>query len=425
MDVDSTLAAIWEQAEYNEQEQFGQELQLSGITFDERLSWVLGLFYFEEQGYRSLTSQQMRELVVLGLYPASLTQQTNTAIDSESYAVYGQGSYRVSDRLSVTAGLRWTREKKALDLLRISAFGFDPFVGIEGFNSGSWTNVSPRFGLEYQWSPDLMMYASVARGFKSGGFNGRPSPLLPNNGLVPYEPETLTTYELGTRSEWFGNRLRLNGTVFFSDYSDIQTTSTQLIDGFTTIIVGNAAAAEMKGLELELVAALTDRWQIDANAGYIDAKYTNITGAATLFLGNVSGTGVPVPPGMDSVFPHTPKYAFNVGSQSVFVVPTNQASLTLRLDVSFQDWTSPDTNPNRADGVGGPLLPVSERLNARTLLNGRIAYSPADEKWTLAGYVTNLTDKRYRVTAADFNAGFGFEQYGPPRQWGVSLRVQL
>jgi iron complex outermembrane recepter protein len=425
IDADSTYAQIWEQSEFNEQDQFGQEFQLSGLALADRLHWVAGVFYFEESGSRNLTTQQLRQLVDLGLYPASLTQQTNATIDSDSYAVYGQASFSITEPLSVTAGLRWTEENKSIDLNRINAFGIDPVVGITGQNSGSWNDVSPRLGVEYQWNPEIMTFASVARGFKSGGFNGRPSPLLPNNGLIPYDPETLTTYELGVRSDWLNNRLRLNATAFFSDYEDIQTTSTQIISGQTTIVVGNAAAAEMKGLELELIAALSDRWRLDANAGYIDAKYTDISGAATLYLNNVSGTGVPVPPGSDSVFPLTPEYSFNIGNQYSIDLPSNRGILTLRFDVSYQDEMSPDTNPDRADGVAGALLPQSELLESRTLVNARVAFSSPVGRYTVAAYVTNLTDELYRATAVDFNAGFGFEQYGPPRQWGLSIRAEF
>jgi iron complex outermembrane receptor protein len=86
---------------------------------------------------------------------------------------------------------------------------------------------------------------------------------------------------------------------------------------------------------------------------------------------------------------------------------------------------SPDTNPDRADGPTGVLLPASELLDSRTLLNARLTYTSVEEKWTIAGYVTNLTDERYRLTAVDFNTGFGYEQYGPPRQWGMMVRVRF
>lgn len=427
-DIDATQADIWKQVEYNDQHQWGQELQASGEAISGRLNYVLGLFYFEETSKRDLTSVQLEPLAILGLYPTNVSQKTSARVSSTSYAAYGQGTFHVTDALSLTAGLRWTKEEKSMSLDRLGSAGLPgvtPVQGIKGQNAGEWSDVSPRFGIEYQWTPDLMSYASAARGFKSGGFNGRPSPLLPNNGLLPFDPETLTTYETGLRSTWFDNRLRLNATVFFSKYDDIQTTATQLVNGVVTVIVGNAASATMKGAELELTTRPHSRLRLDANLGYIDAAYDDITGAATLFKGNRNGVGQAVPAGNDSVFPLSPKYSANLGAELQLPLLESHGELKARFDASYQSKSSPDTNPWRADAPSGALLPKSEELDARTIINARLSYSSADGRYDLAAYVTNLADERYRASAVDFNTGFGFEQFGPPRQYGVSLKVNF
>jgi outer membrane receptor protein involved in Fe transport len=135
--------------------------------------------------------------------------------------------------------------------------------------------------------------------------------------------------------------------------------------------------------------------------------------------------GAAVPAGPDSVFPLTPKYSASGGLEYRLPVDESFGSFSGRVDISYQSKTSPDTNPFRADSATGALLPESEELDARTIVNLRLTYTSPGGKYELAGYVTNLFDELYRVAAVDFNTGFGFEQFGAPRQLGVALKVNF
>lgn len=150
----------------------------------------------------------------------------------------------------------------------------------------SFDNFSPKIGLKYQLTEDAQVYGNVSLGFKSGGFNGR----LADAQLEPYDEETLTSYELGYKSEWLENRLRVNTAVFFNDYRDLQVSSFQSTpDGSALIgVFTNAGKASMQGLELELTALITDAFSITANLGYLDAEYDEFITASGGKLVDVS-----------------------------------------------------------------------------------------------------------------------------------------
>ncbi|MBN7795035.1 TonB-dependent receptor [Parahaliea mediterranea] len=409
IDLDGLQARIFDQFEENEQTQWGQELQLSGSAFDTRLDWVAGVFYFSEDGERDVTSQRLGSLLDLGLaavVPALSTdfrRNMVTELESESSAVFGQGTFRITDRLSTTAGLRWSKEEKTLSGVQTFASGFpDERVVATGRNSDTWTSLTPRLSLEFQWHDDLMTYVSAAQGYKSGGFNGRLNPLLPNGGIQPYEPEEVWTAELGMRSEWWDQRLRLNATLFQSEYSDIQTETTQVIGGDVVNTVGNAAEAEIRGLEIDLLAQLTPSLRIDASLGYLDAEYTQI-----------GETAVDIDE--QTVFPRTPDWSATLGLEYAFNLAGGH-DINTRIDLSYQGDTYSAINP-----ADEPLADL--KLDGYTLVNARVDYlTPGD--WKFSAYVKNLTDKTYRVNA-DFltsGLGVGYEIYGAPRQAGVSIK---
>ena len=172
--------------------------------------------------------------------------------DTDSYAAYAQGSFAFNDQLSGILGLRYTRDEKdfTVQSLRLrTPIELLPYSE----QSGSWTDTSFRTGLDFRWTDDVLVYFSVAEGFKSGGFNGRAR----NVGeLEGYDPETILSYEIGMKSEWLDHRLRLNLAAFYSDYEDVQLTE-QHVDPATllqTIVTQNAGDAEIKGFEVELEA---------------------------------------------------------------------------------------------------------------------------------------------------------------------------
>jgi iron complex outermembrane recepter protein len=409
IDLDALQARIFDQSEENEQQQIGQEIQLSGVALDDQLDWITGLFYFSESGKRDVTAQRLGDLLDLGLggvvpgISNDFRRNTVTELDTASYAVFGQGTYRFNDIISMTAGLRWSREEKTLSGVQKYATGFpEERIVAQGKNSDSWESVTPRLSVEFQLSDELMTYISAAQGFKSGGFNGRLTAAVDNGGILPYDPEEVWTYELGLRSEWWDNRLRLNATAFQSDYSDIQTETTEVIDGDVVNTVGNAAKAKIKGVELDLIAQLTTHIRLDASVGYIDAKYTEI-----------GETAVDID--ADTVFPRTPEWSATLGIEYGYAL-SNGHDLNARVDISYQGDSYSDINPAHEPSI-------DLELDSYTLTNVRLDYVIPDD-WKISLYAKNLTDKEYRVNAGFLTSGVGagYEIYGAPRQAGVSVK---
>src|SRR5690606_25724210 len=185
------------------------------------------------------------------------------------------GTYRFTDKWSMTAGVRYTDEKKTLDSYLTGAFVRPP-----GTVSDSWSDVSPRLGLAYRISARAVTYVSAARGFRNGRFNGRnTSPNPPQS----FDPETIWAYELGLKTESEGRRLRFNSAVFYYDYSDFQGLTLDSFSGIT-ITVGNIAKVEMYGAELDLTARPNESLQLSLAAGYTHHEIAEVAPGAQITI---------------------------------------------------------------------------------------------------------------------------------------------
>jgi len=313
--------------------------------------------------------------------------------------VFGQGTYNLTEQLSITAGARWTYEKKNVAISGPFglATGGDP-LNVSG--KESWDNISPRLGVEYQAAEDMLLYASVTRGFKSGSFNGRPDR---NNSFNPFDPEKVWAYEVGFKSEFADNRVRLNGAAFWTEYSDIQLVSALLdSNGQAYFPVANAGDVRIKGLELELTAVPAEGLNVFANIGVTDEKWTDIKPVALVtpdtrlpFMSHFTGVfgadySVPVS-GFGSV-----NFGANYSYRSAFFVDTGN------IDALKQK------------GYG--------------LLDARIIFEPEDGNWQFKIWGKNLTDKSYITWAQDLGP-LGLTHatsfFGRPREYGVTFSVNL
>jgi iron complex outermembrane receptor protein len=432
-DPDGSPETIVDELDSTDQNQFSEELQLSGTSFGDKLRWVTGLYYFEEDadGLMDVTLLPGLFAALEGL-PGPLIplapgvtcppppgvplpcvggagNPLNTIFDltriitleqqTESFAAYGQASYQWTDALSVTLGVRYTKEDKdfstSLYLPTSQIFLIPPTD-----RSDSWSDVSPRLGVEYRVSDDVLLYASASKGFKSGGFNGRGSNA---NEVNAYEPEELWSYEVGLKSEWWERRLRLNAAAFFNDYEDLQfTTQTVAPDGTQVVLVGNAAKAEISGVELELAAAPIDALNIGITVGYLDSKYTEIDDSVQTIT-------------LDSELIGAPEWTASAAAD--FTVPLAEwAEVVLRSDYTYRSklyFDAANTESVAQDGYG--------------LWNAAIALQSPTQRWTLTAGVLNLDDEEYRVTGVGVLDSLGFASaiYGRPREWYVQASVRF
>ena len=382
-DFDGGSSPILNQVIDSAQDQFSQEIQLTGTAFDDRLDWLVGAYYFHENG-------RFDQDVVLGGVPIQI--YTDSATDS--YALFAQGSYSLTDKLSVTAGIRWTSETKDLD---VETF-FGPYQLVDETVDATFSAFSPKVSIEYQANDDMMVYASVGRGFRSGGFNGRP--FSPND-LFPFDEETTTAYEVGLKSDFLDRRLRLNVAGFYTDYKDIQLTATTQNDlGQFIVLTANAGKAEIYGIEVEVQAMPLDGLFVYGGLGYADN-------------GNLDPqTGFTFDTSAGRNLPGASEWTLSVGGDYRFAVAegwTAMVGADYAWRSEYDHQASNQTETVREDGYG--------------LLNARLSVGPDDESWKLTFYGKNLTDEVYRVYGQDSmsSQGVAVVWFGPTREYGVTL----
>jgi iron complex outermembrane receptor protein len=385
------------------QEQFSQELQLTGRAFDDRLKWLGGLYYLREQGAdRNYLTFSIASFLSGGL------------IDNDSYAAFSQLTYEVTERMSLTLGGRYTREKKGFlpdqvikedntggSMLALSALLIpDPQLNPNGDRilppvEGTRTSneFTPSITVDYRLATDVFGYASYSRGFKSGGFTQRVFPPL---ATVPdFGPEYVTSYEAGIKSELFDRRLRLNGAVYLTNYDDLQIS---ILSGAAPT-TRNAGKARIKGFELELEGAPASWLRITAGVGYTDAYYLEVSPLA-------------VDVALDSKLPNAPKWTATSGV-TADVYQWEAGTLKLRGDWSYKGdhYKSADNSPYlRQSGVS--LVNLSSR------------FETANGHWSATVGVTNLTDRKYLLSGLDQYLSVGLVEgtYARPREWFLSLR---
>jgi len=282
IDFDNTSLRIFDVPAIYDDKQFSQEFQFNYDS--DKLNFVSGLYYYDGDSCGQFDA--ILEIFGKSLGLPGLTREISGCNNSKSTAVYAQGAYQFTDKWSMTLGARYTHEKK--DALVNNGLLFQTVYPESGWvpgyvrgevniptvldDSASWTRFTPRIGVEYQQSENMMIFASYSQGFKSGTFNPRASSAEP-----AVDPEVVDSYEFGFKSEWNDN-LRLNATMFYLDHKDRQ---------FVTVLptadqselsqrLGNIGKSTAKGLELEVKYAATDALQLFANLGLIDATFSEV-----------------------------------------------------------------------------------------------------------------------------------------------------
>ncbi len=372
-DVRSFEVARQDQDEW----QFTQELYATGDSFGALpLQWVLGAFYFRERNEFDWAVQIF----------APPTVQTFEQ-DTDSAAVYGQAIYPLSDRLSLTTGIRYTYEKKEFTGTQVLADG-TPNPAYDFFDDMSANEVTWRAAVDFAATDSVLLYASAATGFRSGGFNGN---AIARSDIAGggFGVEDSFTIEGGVKSELFENKLRLNMNYFYTEYDNLQQAITRS-DG--TIATSNSQAT-VHGLEAELKALPAKGLAIGVTLGsmFDDIKDSDLT------LSNA------------------PEWSFRVDGAYTFRVPGLAGSLRIAGDVSYRtnSFTGGTNNPFSATGD-------------YEIVNANLTYETDDQHWalTLAGF--NLSDQFVKTHTFIVAGGAIASTYYPntPRHWALTLKYQ-
>jgi iron complex outermembrane recepter protein len=417
------------------QKQFSQELQLTGEAMQDRLTYVLGLYYFNESG-------NLHDLVT---FPAGLLQiDGQNFLGTKNYASFAHLNYKISDSLSLTLGGRYTHESKRFTGLQQDANGFfykmngyytvnaasqaalcavgqaaPSLIGIPagvfcypnpasptqvyplapagGFRQ-SFNNFSPKVGLEFKPTDDVMVYGSFSKGYKTGGWTTRLTAPQPAGTPAPsFGPEKATTWEFGVKSEFADRKAQLNLSSFYTKYKGIQLN----FQVGTSPTLQNAGTAEIYGFEAEFQARPVPDLTLSAGVGYTHARYISLSPFVT---GVTLNSRLPKTPEWKLTF--SPQYRIDLGGSGDVMLSA--------------DYTHTSSLFNDTENSLLLKRPVTD------MLNSSITYRAPDKNWELAFGVTNLTDKRYLTTGQNQVAGgVTYGTYNRPREWNVTGRVNF
>jgi iron complex outermembrane recepter protein len=325
----SPFDAVFVQVNDREQ-QVSQELQL--ISSDAgRLSWQLGLFYYWSRGEYPPFETDIVSILPPGAPPVAAQSLYYSREELNSYAEYGQATYKVNDTTNVTAGLRYTIDKRSHENTNdfiIPAFFSTTTTG--GAASKDFDKLTWRFSVDHHFSQDVLGYASYNRGFKSGAFDAAAIP------AAVYKPETLDAFEIGTKTEFLEHRARLNVATFYYNYTNIQVTQ---FSNHTEFIY-NGKGARSYGLDLDLTGNLTNALSVNAGVSLIHARYESFPNAfqttpnpACAGVGCGGNTVTLTDNATGHKLQNTPDYTFNTGVS--YLIPVSFGALTMSANYYF------------------------------------------------------------------------------------------
>lgn len=385
-------------------QQFSQELRLNGSIGAVELT--SGLYYWYSDYDTHSVTNDLFEWLPTTAFPDGSVGTISQHGETESYAAFTSADWSVTEELTLSAGVRYTWEEKTLEPVGQQFFLADgtPLTPdpLRPKADKDWDKWSPRLGAQYQFTDDLMAYASYSQGFKSGGFFGRITLAETDENLRSFEPEEVDTYEIGVKSTWWDQRLRANAAIFTSDYSDKQE---EIIvadsGGNVDTVVANASSATMEGAELEVSALLYEGLTAFVQGGYLNAEYDEFI------------SGVPGLPADASVLDmrNAPEYTFGSGINYVrSVLGHSQVS----FDVTY-NWRDSYESVFNNDPLG--------TVDSGGFWNANIDFG-YKEMVTVSLYGRNLGDERYNRTVS-IPPIATFSQWNDPRNYGVRVTYEF
>lgn len=412
IDFDLTTDKIADVKAYYSDEQVSHELQ---AIYDGggRSRGVMGVYLFD--GYAGGQ--------VLNNFFNLVFGDTQGKVYTESVAAYADLTFDVTDRFTVDVGARWTDEEKHAIVRNIgytdATFSKPSGVVSANFDKTiSFTNVSPKVSLDYQVTPDIMLYGLASRGFKSGGYNIRANATAVPRTAEPFKDEQVDSYEIGTKMGLFDNRMFLNLSAFHNNYKDIQLsifTEYTVTSGPTAgqkAFIGdftNAGSGTVQGFEAEYQWLPTDHFVVSGNLAWLDAKYDTYMFKGVNIAAQQEFTNAPDFSGALNL-----EYRTEVGAAG---------RLSARVGYSYQSDVVATTEIVRDPVTGVLTQPIKQE--GYGLMGAGVIWN-VNDAWTVSLQGSNLTDKEYRTTgyvipAVGVRSGF----YGPPRQYSLSVKYDF
>jgi iron complex outermembrane receptor protein len=388
-----------------------QELQLHGDLFDNRFVWVVGGFY-RHTNSDGLNAYQIFQPFNAGDFDLMNSQSSPVQGRTTSEAVYGQGTFHVTDALSLTGGVRYTHDRQsAIYSSRVpgGGCGLSPLVpGVDVATctqpqSGVFQATTYTFSADYKFSSKVLVYATTRTGYNAGGFNQG----LRDPAAASYKPEHLRDYEAGLKADWMIGSVpvRTNLSGFYGKYRDIQRSVVKFFDNLAFAGTFNAAAATIYGSQFEFLVRPVKPFDISGSVGYLHTKYDRF--AANSLQADATGNR----------FAQAPSWTANVSA--TFHQDIGPTELVANANYAYlSSVTFTDTNVGNpyAFQKGYGLLDI--RADLRHVAGSRI---------DVGAYVKNLTNKIYAVNISDQSSSLGYVStiYGDPRTYGVDVRINF
>ncbi len=393
-DLDGSVLPFQVYRAEEDSDQFSQEFRVAHQS--EAFNWVVGLYYARENVTRTeFIDFGPASLLSFLVAPAPLAWGFGFDLESTSMAAFGQLQWQLTDALSLSAGGRYSKDKKDVVFDTTTSV---PGLVISPYSAGvdrSWNSFDPSVALNYKFSDDVMVYASWATGYKSGAFQFIAIDALSANQVA--NPEDVESIELGLKSTLLDNRLRFNVAMFNMDYKDLQQLRLVPIGGgVTRVVISNAASSTIQGLEIDAKLAVSENWSIDLNYGYLDATFDDYVFNATFdFSGNR--------------MPRSPENTFNIAAN--YSHPTAWGRFDARLGYAWRDeiFFEADNNAIDRESSEGALGLVD------------LSAGLTGDRWAVSVWGRNLSDERYRRQVLNSTGNSQREIWAEPRTVGLRL----
>lgn len=387
--------------------QVSQEFRLSGSTYS-GFDWVAGVFYLRETSKRSENFVDNFEFAPFDPFEGDVTFFQDGEV--ESYAVFADVKYPLTDTLTIGAGVRYSEDQKTLrqaaeDNIRDgspAAIPLGPGVPYVAEAADSWGEVTPRASIEWRPDDNVLTYISYAEGFKSGAFPSQATSTAVAK--VALDPEEATNIEVGAKTEWLNNRLRFNIAAFDLEYTNLQVFS--LIN--LQLISENADKASVQGVEVDFAAALGDSLTLSGNFAVMDARYDDyvVTNSATGTVNDNSGNKLARAPKTTWSLAADYRRPLSLGPK------TGEIDFNVILTHSGDFFFEANNDPR-------------SKFDAFEVLNASFGYTSPSERFELRIWSKNLTDEDYPVHSINATFGGAVRLFAPPLTYGVTTSVRF
>ena len=370
----------------------------------EKSRWMVGANYGKDTLTETTFLEGLSGLVPLafgGLTEADQPYEQKTKM----WSGFGHVDFTLTDLTALVLEARYTKENKdfvgGVNLTQIGV----PLTYAD--DSSDYSALSGKIGVEHNATDNVLLYANISRGFKSGGFFGGFA--TDNAQLEPFDKEIILAYEAGFKSELKNNRLRLNGAVFYYDRSDVQASATDPTATVPIKQLTNVGDARTYGAEIDLNWLITQNFWVQAGVGYTHSKITN----SDLLVGDIYAVGQFSPKG--ARLPNAPELSANLVARYERSVSD---TLLGHLQLEFSHRSDYDLSMVVLEEEKSVL-----REDAYNLVNIRAGIRDEESGWQFEAYVENLFDAKYRTVARPDGLAGIYDIYGPPRIWGISATL--